>query len=150
MNIKLPNKGKIKIKGEWIEFDENDLIEIDCSNNEVKINWKECIESTLTLESKNEIFKVTSKDVIPTYDSMMRYGVSLGSSITKTPSGAFYDYTHEHLINEGYVLNIETLELFEVFREASDNNPNQTAKDLKFTEQFLRKLEKPEYDTRRI
>jgi hypothetical protein len=84
LNIKLPNKGKIKIKSEWTEFDENDLIEIDCSNNEVKINWKKCIESTLTLESKNEIFKVTSKDVIPTYDSMMRYGISLGSSITKT------------------------------------------------------------------
>lgn len=96
----------------------------------------------MSTEPKYRIFKVTTKDVIPTCDAMMRYGVSLGSSITKTPAGAFYDYTHEHLIDSGYVLNIETLELFEVFREASDSNPNQTAKDLKFTEKFLRKLKK--------
>lgn len=96
----------------------------------------------MNTETKHRIFKVTTKDIIPTYDAMIRYGVSLGSSITKTPAGAFYDYTHEHLINEGYVLNIETLELFEVFREASDSSPNQTVKDLKFTEKFLRKLEK--------
>ncbi len=95
----------------------------------------------MNTETKYRIFKVTAKDIIPTYDAMMRYGVSLGSSITKTPAGAFYDYTHEHLINSGYVLNTETLELFEVFREASDSNPNQTAKNLKFTEKFLRKLE---------
>jgi hypothetical protein len=96
----------------------------------------------LNTETKYRIFKVTTKDIIPTYDAMTRYGVSLGSSISTTPSGVFYDYTHEHLIDSGYVLNIKTLELFEVFREASDNNPNQTAKDLKFTEKFLRKLEK--------
>jgi len=122
LNIKLPNTGNIKIEDKWIEFTENDLI--------------------LISEAKYRIFKVTSKDIIPTYDAMMRYGVSLGSSITNTPSGAFYDYTHEHLIDSGYVLNTKTLDLFEVFREASDNNPKQTAKNLKFTEKFLRKLEK--------